>query len=425
MLNNDNELKYTTDFSSMIRIIFWNSLGLIFVGFIISIYGREYLGLSGIQIGLLVSSNVFASMLSSFITGIITDKSQSKKILVAIGSFGRGISYLIIYFEICFGHYIGLLVGMFILGFMTGFYWIPVDTLVAEKSNKRNRSEAFGRRGAVIGIGQLVGAVLGFSIVSIFDFTENAFIFLCIFPFFAVANFFAGIQFIRKVDEDLKISYKGSSPFVELPSHNQSSEIVSSKIVLMGIIFLFTVVFMISLNNSLACPFYVIYIIENLNVDIFFGTLAFLPAGLLSSILAPKLGQKVDKIRPEVGIAITSAIGALTTWFLINISELWVFSMVLLVDLTIGGAGGLIFQNLLSRINVKNRGKIMGFYGFFMNLAGVIGPILGGFCFDIEPTLPFIITIFVELSLIPLYWIVVRFLLPHVDESYEISDSIS
>ena len=50
----------------------------------------------------------------------------------------------------------------------------------------------------------------------------------------------------------------------------------------------------------------------------------------------------------------------------------------------------------------------------------IIGPILGGIVWDVSgPKAPFIVSIFVELCLIPLYFIVVHLLLPHVAETYE------
>ncbi len=52
-----------------------------------------------------------------------------------------------------------------------------------------------------------------------------------------------------------------------------------------------------------------------------------------------------------------------------------------------------------------------------------IGPITGGIFWDsVGPTAPFIISIFVELLLIPLYLLVVKILTPHVAESYEKSE---
>ncbi|KKK61978.1 hypothetical protein LCGC14_3008940, partial [marine sediment metagenome] len=131
----------------------------------------------------------------------------------------------------------------------------------------------------------------------------------------------------------------------------------------------------------------------------------------------------VDRLPPFLGITIISLSGALVTWLLINSINIWIFSGLLLVDLTIMISGGLFFQNLLSRITIKNRGKILGMGEFIASLGSVVGPILGGIAWDfISPQYPFIISIFVELSLIPLYLVVVYYLLPHLAETYEIEE---
>ena len=97
----------------------------------------------------------------------------------------------------------------------------------------------------------------------------------------------------------------------------------------------------------------------------------------------------------------------------------------MLIDLAIIIAAGLIFQNILSRISLQHRGKVLGTGEFFIFLGSVIGPILGGIVWDfISPQFPFIISIFVELSLIPLYLVVVYYLIPHLAESYEIKEEI-
>ncbi|KKN57803.1 hypothetical protein LCGC14_0558620, partial [marine sediment metagenome] len=187
-----------------------------------------------------------------------------------------------------------------------------------------------------------------------------------------------------------------------------------------GAFFLICILFLGSINGSIARPFLSIYIMENIESDINLVVLAYLPAGLLATLLAPKLGVLVDKLPPLVGISITSTLGALMTYLLINSANIWVFSLLLLGDLAIGMAAGLIFQNMLSRISTENRGKIFGIGDFFAFLGSVIGPLMGGLVYTlISPQFPFIISIFVELSLIPLYLAAVYLLMPHMAETYE------
>jgi len=412
--------RFTPDFNNMLKIVILNSLGFFFIGFLIPITARYNMAATAIQISLLVSFQVLGRIFSGTLTGFLTDRVKSRKRLVLIGSIGRGISYFIIYIAIILNSLILLGMGTFTLGFMAGVFWVPFNTLIAEKSNKDNRSEAYGKRDSSNAIGQMIGGVIGFILLMILGyFTLNPFLLYASIPLFGVANFIAGIKFNLNVDESIK--FRKSSDHLTTPLIKDSKENPPNLagFILLGSIFLMSVLFLSSINGSIAKPFLNIYVIETIESNVQLVTWAYLPAGIVATLLAPKLGMFMDKLRPAIGIAITSILGALVTWLLINSANIWIFTFLLLIDLTIGIAAGLIFQNLLSRISLKNRGKILGSGEFFQFLGSFIGPLLGGIVWDfIGPSYPFIISIFVELSLIPLYLVVVYYLIPHIAETY-------
>ena len=88
---------------------------------------------------------------------------------------------------------IGLGIGTFTLGFMAGFFWIPYDTLIAQKSHKDNRSNAYGKRDSAIGKGMFIGTALGFSIFGwgVGYIPDNPFvIYLAIIYYYHIFNSF-------------------------------------------------------------------------------------------------------------------------------------------------------------------------------------------------------------------------------------------
>jgi len=375
---------------------------------------------TAIQISLIVSFQVLGRTISGTISGFLTDRMKSRKKLVLIGSIGRGISYFIIYTAIILNSIILLGIGTFSLGFMAGVFWVPFNTLIAEKSNKDNRSEAYGKKNSSNAIGQMIGGVIGFLLLMILGFfTSNPFLLYASIPVFGIANFYAGFKFNREVDESIKFNEPFENLTNPLIKENKENHAKLSGPIIIGSIFLMSVLFLSNINGSIAKPFLNIYVIETIESNIQLVTWAYLPAGIVATLLAPKLGKLVDKFPPAIGITVTSTLGALVTWLLINSANIWIFSLLLLIDMTIMIASGLIFQNLLSRISLKNRGKILGSGEFFQFLGSVIGPILGGVVWDFYgPNYPFIISIFVELSLIPLYLLVVYYLIPHLAETY-------
>ncbi|MFX1489380.1 MAG: MFS transporter, partial [Promethearchaeota archaeon] len=415
-----DESRFTHDYNQMLMIVVLNSLGFFFIGFWIPLVAIANMTNSLIVISLVVTSNVIGRMISGFIVGFITDRIKSRTKLVLVGSFGRAIAYFIIYASFITSQILVLGIGHFILGFMAGVFWVPYNILVAEKSNKNNRSQAYGKRDSMNAIGQIIGGTFGFTILMISSiFTDNPVIIYSAIPIYGLSNIFAGILFNRKVDETIKFS---SIQDIKNEEKKPRSKVLTSPLMIIGALFLLAVLFLGSINATIARPYLNIYLTTEImglpasEADKnLLAVWAYLPAGLLATILAPKLGTLVDKLRPFVGITITGTLGALMTWFVINSPNIWIFSILLLFDLAIGMAAGLIFQNLMSRISTEHRGKIFGVGDFFTFLGNTIGPIIGGVVYQlISPQFPFIISIFIELSLIPLYLMAVRLLLPHI-----------
>jgi len=130
-------MKFTDDFFTMINSVMYNSFGFFFLDFLIPVVAIA-LNATGAIMGVLFSLRMVGYFISASFVGFLTDRYQ-KKLLVAIGSLGRGISYFIMYFAIIFYSIVGLGFGTAFLGFFAGFYWIPLDALIAEKSHKNNR----------------------------------------------------------------------------------------------------------------------------------------------------------------------------------------------------------------------------------------------------------------------------------------------
>ena len=406
----------------MIRVASLNSFGFFYLGFLVPIIARTNMGASALQIGIMVSSLVIGHIISSTFTGYLTDKVKQKKFLIFWGSIGRGISYLMIYFAFISNSFILLWISWFSLGFGAGFFWIPFDTLIAEKSHKNNRSQAFGKRDSANARGQLFGALGGFAIILFLSpYTQDPRILYSAIIFFGISNFIAAFLFIEKVDETLKITL-AEEDFIKNQELSKDSISKTSfpKPMIIGLIILFIIVILSSTNANIWRPFLNIYIIENISDNLNIVILIYLPAGLLATFFAPKLGELMDKVNPTLGITITATIGALLTWLLINTTDLILFALIVLADITIAMAAGLLFRNLLSRINIENRGKVLGATTFFTNLGAIIGPVIGGYLWDVYgPKTPFILSIYVELCLIPLFLIVIKLLSPHLAEKYE------
>lgn len=428
-----SEERVTPDFNPMIQIIFWNSLGFFFFSFLIPLFTTQLLEASGTELGFSYASQLFGALLSTPIVGYLTDR-VSKKILVLIGSFGRGAGYIVMYFAIIFSSLLIFNIGLFILGFFVGIFWSPLDALISEKSYKKHRSYAFGKRGAMMGIGNLVGTVISFLIFGLTNFfiPENIFLVYSPLILFGASNVYAGFIFNRNVDETLtfedhitKLAEIREDSFVIPQINNSNSQtelkIKMSYIFILGFIILMFAFFTSNMNQMLAQPFLQPYLIADLNVEnITIVMLIQFPSQVLALLIAPSLGKIADNINPILGITVVSGLGSLVTWLIISSPTGWVFGLILILDSTLAWSGMLILQNILSRISKTHRGKIFGASQWISILGAIGGPILGGFLWDnFGHSAPFIISIFVELSVIPLYLVAIRVLKPYMAEKIE------
>jgi MFS family permease len=408
--------QFTNDFKDMVNTVTLNSLGFFFLDFLIPVVAI-HLNASGSEMGVLFSLRTVGYLLSSSFVGILTDR-YSRKNLVIIGSIGRGSSYFIMYLAIVFESISGLALGTTALGFMVGFYWIPFDALIADKSHKANRSKAYGFRSAAQGRGNLLGGIIGFTIFAYaMAYELSNFVVYLALPIFGLANFYAAYIFLRKVKEEAKIS------LIPTEVSDKTEDRINKTIPMIffgSSLLLLFVILLSSINGSIARPFLIPYLLETLSSDPSIATLVYVPSALLSLSLAPRIGELADRLNIYVGVSIGSLCGAFITLLLINTNNLIMFAILLTLDTAIALTTGLMLTNMISRISQRHRGKILGFRSFFGDIGSIIGPIGGGILWDLfNKQTPFILSIGVEILLIPLFIIAIYYLKPYLTEKYD------
>ena len=79
---------FTPDFDKMIEIVFWNSMGFFFYGFLMAYVSMQILHTTGVQLGITFSAQIVGGVISGPIAGVLTDKIAKKKLVLA-GSYGK------------------------------------------------------------------------------------------------------------------------------------------------------------------------------------------------------------------------------------------------------------------------------------------------------------------------------------------------
>ncbi|MHA1413764.1 MAG: hypothetical protein ACTSO4_14245, partial [Promethearchaeota archaeon] len=123
-------------------------------------------------------------------------------------------------------------------------------------------------------------------------------------PIYGIANFYAGMKFYKGVNESIifiqKDNYENNFDIKNGLRNSNSNNDGKKKVLMLGTLFLMIVLLFSSINNSIARPFINIYLVEKIESDIRLATYAYIPAGLAATLIAPKLGAIIDKIKPKL-----------------------------------------------------------------------------------------------------------------------------
>ena len=426
--------RMTPDFNSMIRITFWNGLGFIFFTFIKSYVVIYYFGGTGIDLGIIMALQPLARLFSMPLIAYLTDHT-SKKRLVLIGSMGRTIAYFLYWFSLVIRNLYIFGVGTFIQGILVGFFWPPFFSLISEKSYKGNRTHALATgRGKMIGYGFLLGAVISiplFALVSIF-MPDNIPLMYSPLLIFSGINLIAGHRFYKKIDETLTFENFCKETYgiiieKEIADTNENNAKKPRKIFYFGFAFLILAILATSITGTIYSPFVSAYLIDNLLTD-FSGQIiplivmiVYFPAQVLSQLVSASLGKSFDRISPLLSVIVIGVFKALMIWLLIFAFTPIDFAIILIFLYIAAESNGYLLQAIMSRISIKHRGKVFGLHMWIDRLGRVIGPLIGGVLWvTLGDRIPFIISVYLGLGLIPLFMLAIRMLSSFMVEQVDI-----
>jgi len=443
-------IKTTPDFNAMIRITFWNGLGFIFFMFIKSYVVIYHFGGSPFDLGIITSLQPLARLFSMPLIAYLTDHT-SKKRLVLIGSMGRTIAYFLYWISLIIPNLLLFGAGTFIQGLLVGFFWPPFFSLISEKSFKGNRTQALATgRGKMIGYGFLIGAFISipiFGLVSVF-LPENIPLMYSPLLIFSIINLIAGYRFYSKVDENLTFEKFSASLYDStlepdnINEYKETSDINRSnndletvgnnsknldRTFYIGVVALILGLLATSISGTIYSPFVSLYLIQTFLFD--FSTrivpiivmIVYFPAQVLSQLVASRIGKSFDRISPLLSFIVIGIFKALMIWLLICAFSAYDFAIILIFLYIAAESNVYLIQAIMSRISIKHRGKIFGLNMWIDRLGRVIGPIIGGIILvSSDLKVPFILSVYIGLCLIPVFVFAILKLSPYLVEQVEI-----
>ncbi|VAX34789.1 Lysophospholipid transporter LplT / 2-acylglycerophosphoethanolamine acyltransferase / Acyl-[acyl-carrier-protein] synthetase [hydrothermal vent metagenome] len=145
------------------KAIFLSMIGLAYFGFLggvfqpnILLYARKVMGIEHIQTGFLISALTVGLGLGCFLAGRLSDQKVELG-LVPLGAMGLSIFSVLLGFT---SHSYLLALGvMFLLGFSCGFYIVPLNTLIQQKSPPDRRGQVLATSNVLTFLAILFGSI--------------------------------------------------------------------------------------------------------------------------------------------------------------------------------------------------------------------------------------------------------------------------
>lgn len=399
------------DLHNLVKQLKFSSVGFYFLSFLIPIISFLNLKISGLELGFVFSLRTIGFAASSLLAGFLSNRRHLRSKLIFGASVGRFVSYVLIYLSFIYNLYWMMTLGMFILGVGAGFFWTPFETTVADATEYENRSEAFGIFSQQSGIGGFIGATVGFSIlwvVSEYSFSSDVIFSAIAFSpllLYGMSNIYAGIRVLQL------------APRVEFLDIEEKESVtkITKRAIMLSFIFLLVLLFSEAFIGSLVGSFIEFFLLKNITQDMVLLIIAYVPGGILSVIIAPRLGRLADKLNPRITLSVASVVGAGMTWLLINSSKIWQFSMIFIIDTTVVATAGLVLTKVISTVSRERRGTVFGLHDSVTNLSRIAGPLVGGALWDVRDRAPFILSIAIEGVLAVLYPVAIVILSKTID----------
>lgn len=362
-------------FSSVAIIFFVVLIDLIGFGIIIPIlprYSETHFGANEFQIGILIASFSFFQFLSSPVLGKISDR-IGRKPVISFALIISSISYLI--FAFAPDYWIALL-SRSIAGIGGGSI-SAAQAYIADVTEKSERTKGMGIIGTAFGLGFVLGPFIGGTLASYGYIVPNL-----------SASAFSFIAFIL-TQLFLKESIKSKSTLtLDFKSLTQSLRLSRYSYVFSGsLVGKFSLIFFI-ITFSIANTYGVIPIFAYRYLHFTDREIGYIYAviGIIGVIFQGYLIGKLTKIFGErrlllIGIILLASGLAFIPVSISQIFLMWIYVILISIGLALINPTILSFISKLS--SPEQQGEVLGVNQSMGSLGRVMGPVWGGFAFNV------------------------------------------
>lgn len=336
-----------------------------FLMFFLPIYSKQ-MGASALEIGGLYSIFTITVLVGRPVVGWAIDRYGRKRFLVA-----AIIGYALTMF---FFSYAGSLPGLYLARFTQGvassLFWITIRTIITDLSEVTDRGTNMGKLMEANNRGGLIGIFIGFAIYkTISDMGRPDLGWMITFWVYSALAAAGAFIAARNLPE--------TKPHQE--NINGNGRGIDTR----RLIKLLVVVFSTNAAMALLAPIYMIYLQDHFTTKIETLAWAFLPAGIVYSLLPSRLGKLSDRFGRAPLMALGAVIAGILAFMIPHLPSL-VWLAVFYTAESIGWSMADPAEQAMVAdiIGDESRGKGFGYYEFTAMLGATIGPLAGGWLYD-------------------------------------------
>jgi MFS family permease len=355
----------TRSSASLIRTIHYpillGSLAFAFLEFFLPIYGKE-MGASAVQIGGLFSIWAVAVALLRPLVGIGLDRLGRKPFFVAAIVCFSG-AMLVFAFSSTIP---GLFSAQLLRGLGSAMMWISAYTIATDLAGSKERGGAVGHVDEATARGQLYGGVAGFVLITILP--ENIgwqIVFLIYAGLGALGAFFGW----RNVPETRPAMVPGGG------ERERLSPLLYR---------LMMIVFITAASSSMIRPIFLIFLQDRFTTDIAVLVLAIIPSGIVSSYLPSRLGRLSDRFGRTRLMSLGLVGSGLLSFFLPLLPSIILLAVLWTVESVGWAIAAPSEEAMVGDLTGRSmRGRGYGLYTLSASLGAIVGPLIGGWLYDV------------------------------------------
>jgi MFS family permease len=268
----------------------------------------------------------------------------------------------------------GMVIARLLQGVASAFAWLSASAIIADITGPDNRARYFGRLAQASSRGSILGAF-----IALFLFNSNSSVNGWRFSFLAFA---AGsvIAFL--------IALRGVRETNPQKTKTRPSPIVWSR----AWTLLMLVTLVTAASWTMTSPILILFLQERLNAGVDVIAWAFLPSGIIWSLLPAYLGRLADRFGRKPLMVLGLAVSAVTMFVLPSLTSIFGLAVLWAVLALCFAAGDPAEQALVADLTGGDqRGRAYGLYVMASDIGAALGPLGGGWLYDtIDPSAPFI-----------------------------------